>query len=395
MATESPNTSRRRFLRDAGAAALGATVAGALPAAAQEAALERQLRIGIVGGGFGAAFHWHQHPGCIVEAVSDLRADRRQHLMNIYQCAKSYESLEVLIQDDNIDAVAVFTEAPNHVRHCVAVMGTGKHCISAVPAAVTLEECAELVEAKRRHGVRYMMAETSYYRWPTITMRQLVADGTFGEIRYSEAEYYHPGIGAAGDGLSTWDGERTWRWGYPPMLYPTHSTSFLVGVTRERLVSVSCLGTPGADPAFRDNAYGNPFDNASALFATDRGNMLRCNVMWNVWSHGERAQWCGERTAYFMDGWAGQPQVLCIANQPDVHTQPDYWHMVPETMRVDSGHGASHPFLTHEFIMALLEDREPAVDVYEAVAMTAPGIVAHQSALQQGERLQVPSFDPA
>jgi hypothetical protein len=60
---------------------------------------------------------------------------------------------------------------------------------------------------------------------------------------------------------------------------------------------------------------------------------------------------------------------------------------------VDSGHGASHPFITHEFIMALVENREPSVNVYEAVAMTAPGIVAHQSALKGGEQMKVPRFD--
>jgi len=43
--------------------------------------------------------------------------------------------------------------------------------------------------------------------------------------------------------------------------------------------------------------------------------------------------------------------------------------------------------------MAVIEDREPLVDVYEAIAMTAPGIVAHQSALKDGEQLKIPSFD--
>jgi hypothetical protein len=33
------------------------------------------------------------------------------------------------------------------------------------------------------------------------------------------------------------------------------------------------------------------------------------------------------------------------------------------------------------------------VDIYEATAMTAPGIVAHQSAMKGGEQLEVPSFD--
>ena len=63
-------------------------------------------------------------------------------------------------------------------------------------------------------------------------------------------------------------------------------------------------------------------------------------------------------------------------------------------MRVRTGHGNSHAFLTHEFIMALLQNREPSVDVYASVAETAPGIVAHQSALKGGELMKVPSFDP-
>ena len=69
--------------------------------------------------------------------------------------------------------------------------------------------------------------------------------------------------------------------------------------------------------------------------------------------------------------------------------------MLPKPMRHSSGHGGSHTFLTHEFIAALVEDREPAVDLYEALAMTVPGLVGHQSALKGGEQLKVPSFDKA
>ena len=67
--------------------------------------------------------------------------------------------------------------------------------------------------------------------------------------------------------------------------------------------------------------------------------------------------------------------------------------MLPEAMRHASGHDGSHTFLTAEFINALVEDREPVVNVYESLAMTVPGIVAHQSSLKSGEQLPVPSFD--
>ena len=91
-------------------------------------------------------------------------------------------------------------------------------------------------------------------------------------------------------GLWFYNGERTWRYGYPPMLYPTHSTGFLVGVTGERLTKVSCLGF-GAEgfPGLSDNAYKNPYSCQTALFRTSGGHICRCNVMWAIWGHGERA----------------------------------------------------------------------------------------------------------
>ena len=74
---------------------------------------------------------------------------------------------------------------------------------------------------------------------------------------------------------------------------------------------------------------------------------------------------------------------------------PVYWKtdMLPPTMRHNSGHGGSHTFLAAEFINSLLEERTAAINVYEALAMTVPGIVAHQSALKNGEQLEVPQFD--
>lgn len=66
--------SRREFLQ------CGAAVAGAaLPLYSTLAAntAPKKVRIGAVGGGFGTSFQWHEHPDCVVEAVSDLRPERR------------------------------------------------------------------------------------------------------------------------------------------------------------------------------------------------------------------------------------------------------------------------------------------------------------------------------
>jgi len=78
------------------------------------------------------------------------------------------------------------------------------------------------------------------------------------------------------------------------------------------------------------------------------------------------------------------------------YKQPQWWKtdMLPEPLRHASGHGGSLTFLTHEFIDALAHGRRPAIDIHESLAMTVPGIVAHQSALKGGAQLEIPSFDP-
>ncbi|MCK5704252.1 MAG: Gfo/Idh/MocA family oxidoreductase, partial [Cyclobacteriaceae bacterium] len=154
--------SRRNFLGKIAAGSLGISVSGNIAGNLNAKQLKRsgfwesksdkKIRIGIVGGGFGSSFFWHQHPNCIVEAVSDLQEERKRKLMEVYSCDKSYESLEKLILDDNIKAVAVFTDAPSHGRHIVEVLKHGKHCISAVPLSMTLEDLQSIKEWKEKTG---------------------------------------------------------------------------------------------------------------------------------------------------------------------------------------------------------------------------------------------------
>ena len=399
---------RRRFLGSAGIGA-AALAAAARPARAALADASRRIRIGVVGGGFGRQFYWHEHPNCIVGAVTDLRPDRRQALRETYRCDTAYPSLEAMLREHRgLDAVAVFSGAPSHCRHAEMCMERGLHVISAVPAVMSLEEAERLRAVKERTGLRYMMAETSYYRQADIYARNLFDEGGFGELYYSELEYYHDrgDLAALLTDKSTRfyepDGSRSWRWGLPPMLYPTHCLGHLVGVTRERIRRVSCLGWGGSHPWIEDNQYRNPHWCHSALMQTDRDHMVRCNVFWLSTADGERARWFGTRGSLHMavrglhgDAWMPRSEQLDRHDRVQPLEIPKYWEteMLPEAMRHGSGHDGSHTFLAAEFINALVEDREPAIDVYESLAMTVPGIVAYQSALKDGEQLEVPGFD--
>lgn len=368
---------------------------------------DRKIRIGIVGGRFGASFYFHEHPNCIVEAVSDLRADRRAVLVKTYGCKKTYDSLEQLLPDKSIDAVFIATGAPDHARHVLAALNAGKHVLCAVPAAMTLEECAALRDAVKSTGLTYMMAETTAYRQNTISVKKMYAEGKFGNIFSAAAEYNHPGL----EVLFWEDGAATWRHGFPPMHYPTHCTAFLIAVTGERLTEVSSMGWGDGSTLLENNPYNNPFWNETAFFKTNKGNPFRVEVNWRGALRGvERGEWRGDKMSFFSALQEGQEHTIIQAadtigrddagfqhREATVQTyqQPQWWQtdMLPQSLRHSSGHDGSHTFITHEFIDAIINNRSPEVNIHEALAYTAPGIVAHQSALKDGECMKVPGFD--
>jgi predicted dehydrogenase len=342
---------------------------------------DRKVRMGIVGYGvcrFGAAFGFQDHPNVEIVAVSDLIPERREGLMKACRCDKSYESLEILVKDPKIEAVFVATDAPSHPRHCMEVLNHGKHVMSAVPAVFgSIEQAEQLLETVRKTGLKYMMAETSYFRPDCCGMRQIYNAGGFGRLIYSEGEYYHYRA-------TPIDSYKGWRIGMPPLWYPTHSTAYYVGVTGKRFTSVSCIGFNAGFDAYKPgaNKYDNHFTDEVALLETSEGGssrMLMCKGIQDLIV--ERGRVFGER------GWMDGTEYHGVMKElPDI-SRP----ALPPGMPA-GGHGGSHGPLANEFITSILEDRQPLVNIHEALAMTVPGIIAHQSALKDGERLKIPQF---
>lgn len=398
---------RRHFVGGLGAASL---TAGLAQAAQPELKTDKQVRIGIVGGNFGANWQWHLDPNCTVAAVCDLREDRLQRLSEVYRCDNKYKSYTELLKHPGLDAVGLFTPAPLHVWMAAEAMKRGKHVFSAVPAGMSEEELSDLISLVKSSGLKYMMGETSYYRPEVITCREWAKQGKFGAIFYSEAEYFHEGL------LSLMFDERgfpTWRHGFPPMHYPTHCIGLVLPVTGERFTEVQAVGWGDGHEVLRTNEYRNPFWNTTAFFKTSGGHSSRISVFWHVAAgETERGLFYGDRMSYIMARPEGSPDTIVQIGKDgktvidgngypegkvsiEPYRQPNHWDKLPPSLRVKSGHGGSHTFLAHEFIGAILEDRMPAVNVWEAVAYTLPGIVAHQSALHNGEVLKIKDYGKA
>jgi predicted dehydrogenase len=396
--------SRRNFVRTVALGGISTAATVSAPQAPRKTDPGKKIRIAVVGGGFGSSFHWHEHPQCVVTAVTDLYAVRRDKLREAYRCDNVYDSMEDMLKKRNdLDAIAIFSHAPAHPKHVRMAMEHGLHVVSAVPACQSLEDAQMLVEIKRKTGRRYMMAESSHYRQQCIFARDLYKKAGFGEIFYTECEYYHDfdfdqRLNMKPSLYYNPDGSNSWRQGMPPMLYPTHSLGFVGGVTGERIVSVSCLGLEDRAKIARlkSNPYKNIFFNEFALMRTDKGHMVRHNECRQIGApETERAQWFGGKGTLLMEKRGVHPDTWHPRyGKAEPAKVPNYWmsDMLPPSMRHESGHGGSAVFISAEFINALLEDREPQVDLPLALSITVPGIVAHQSALKNGETMKVPNF---
>ena len=341
---------------------------------------DRKIRVGIVGFGFckfGAEFGFQNHPNVEVVAVSDLFPDRCAELAAACRCARTYSSLEELVKDPRVEAVFVATDAPNHANHCIEALKHGKHVASAVPAVFgSLKDAQRLYDTVKSTGLKYMMFETSCFHEDLYAMRQIYDAGIFGKLVYSEGEYFH----YMQDPLPSY---KEWRVGLPPQWYPTHSNAYYVGVTRGRFVEVSCLGMPSRvqhlQPA--NNRYRNPFGTEIALFRTSEGGMSRMNVSWDTPGYGgEMGRIRGEQGSFY-NKYEGLEKAL-----PDTHRPP-----LPPGVAA-GGHGGSHGYLMNEFVEAILLNRKPLVDITMALNLTVPGIVAHRSALKNGELLKIPHY---
>jgi predicted dehydrogenase len=396
----SPTTwSRRSFIQtlglSAGAAGLLRASASAQPAIQGfERALvtedmhkdwqpfsDRKLRVGIAGYGvckFGADFGFQNHPNVEVVAVTDLVPERCAGLAKACRCDKTYPSLEEMVKDDKIEAVYVATDAPSHARHCIEALKHGKHVASAVPAVFgSVEDAHKLFAAvKAARGLKYMMFETSCYHSDVYAMRRIYESGGFGKIVYTEGEYYH----YMAEPIDSFKG---WRIGLPPQWYPTHSNGYYIGVTGGSFTEVSCMGMPSLLPHLQpaNNKYKNPFGTEIAQFRTGEGGVARMAVSWDTPGvGGEMGRLRGQKGSFY-DKFEGlhpiDQKLVRPALPPGVEP---------------GGHGGSHGYLMNEFVTSVIKDRKPLVDICMALNLTVPGIVAHKSALKNGELLKIPQF---
>ncbi len=373
------------------------------------------IEVLVVGAGFGHEFlHlYRSHPLVSAVAICDVRQDAAADLTARYGLAASYTSLDEALASGRWDAVHLATPVHLHVEQTLAVLATGRSCASAVPMATTLDGVARVIDAAAASTGRYMMMETALYQREYLHALALRDSGALGRLTY-----------LSGAHMQDLDGFPPYWMGYAPMEYATHVVSPLLGLANARAESVTCLGSGELLPQHRGSGP-NTFPLESALFRlAGEGNLaaqVTMSFFENARAYTEGFNVYGDLGALEWPSAEGDAPVTFRAGPQDgarrgrpiertVQHVPDRADLLPEPLRpftrpttydpgsdlppvdVFAWHGGSHPHLVHEFVSAVHEDRPSAIDEFRAATITAPGIVAHQSALRGGETLEVPAF---
>jgi len=408
------------------------------------------ISLGLVGlGSFGSVFAplFKSHPGVDRVAFCDLNPASLAKFVNDpffrdkFDPKDTYTSLDDILAAD-LDALAIITQPRLHAPQCVAAMECGKHVYSAVPVISlpdfdeVLDWCDRIIRTCEKTGMRYMLGETTVYRPETMFCRRMADRGEFGTFVYAEGEYIHDvdaecnlrdvAASRAANPSAVPQSVVVKRRSGPepkgsPMSYPTHSVSGPLHVMRSHAVKACGLGYRNrtGDPYFAKQQ----FSNVVGFYRMSNGATCRIcefrEAPGQLGNESETFRIAGTAGTFSNDVWWRNRRVTAGRVPP-----PTRKTLTPEEMRdplpaevrdafkrvehrgkpeseiakldfTPTGHGGSHPYLVHEFVTAVAENRHPAVNAWEAARYMAMGAMAHKSALRDGEWLDVPDWGDA
>jgi hypothetical protein len=98
---------------------------------------------------------------------------------------------ERLCEAEDLDLVYTATPWEWHAPVLLAAMRHGKHAATEIPAAVTLEECWQLVETAESTGKSCVMMENVNYMREEMAILRMVRAGLLGELVHAEGAYEH------------------------------------------------------------------------------------------------------------------------------------------------------------------------------------------------------------
>ncbi len=252
--------------------------------------------IGIGSRGTAAIGRLTRIEGVEINAMCDVIPEKLSQALIMYEnvgfnpdtYSNGEEDWKKVCERDDIDLIYITTPWNLHTPIAVYAMEHGKHAVVEVPAAVTVDECWQLVETSENTKQHCMMLENCCYDFFEMLTLNMARHGFFGDIVHCEGAYLHTFTFNPENKTKNW---RQWenirRNGN---LYPMHGLGPIsqimnlnYGDKMEFIVSVSgndFMMKDTYNEAARNDEFWKPF--AEAAGKSHRGNINTSIIRTNM-----------------------------------------------------------------------------------------------------------------
>ena len=127
-------------------------------------------------------------------SLCDVDLDRAKAVLGRYSTVRATSSLEEVLADPEVHAVAVATPAGTHLEVAMAAIEAGKHVLVEKPLASSFADGLKLVTAAEERGLVLMLDHTFCYTPVVRRLRELVHQGELGDILYVDSVRINLGL---------------------------------------------------------------------------------------------------------------------------------------------------------------------------------------------------------
>ncbi len=375
------------------------------------------VKLGVVGCGMrsiSVGRQFRNHPLCQVTALMDIypaNAERVAAALELTE-ARLFSDFDEMLSQSGVHALLLTCDPTVQVDMACRAMEKGVHACTEVPAAFTVEDCWKLVRTVANTGCKYQLMEQTRYWGFVEAWTRMRERGELGHICFAQGEYVHfesdwnnwvdveTGQFSASIARPEGNVKPTWRYEIwaDPIYYLPHTLSPLLRILDDRVTRVSCMGTrvgshtyPEENPPFREIEYALMHTAGDTVMAVGAGftlPYLRRGQTGCHWYELRGTKGSVESPRCPEDDFRIWHPGMESYEAMDVSTTP----LDADEEQAKSGHGGTDFRPVDTFIEAILESGQPPVDAVLAAQITAPAILAAESARRGGELLEVPDF---
>ncbi|APQ18554.1 Gfo/Idh/MocA family protein [Maribacter hydrothermalis] len=127
-------------------------------------------------------------------SVASRNLEKAKTFADEYGAPNAFGSYDELFNSNTVDVIYIATPHTNHAQLSIAAMKAGNNVLCEKPAGVNKSEVAQMVKVAKENQVFFMEALWSRFNPTIIKVKELVDNGTIGNIGYLHADFAFYGL---------------------------------------------------------------------------------------------------------------------------------------------------------------------------------------------------------